>query len=230
VNARAAARIAPALRALAAACCAWLPPAAQAQIYGGTEPDTGAVVLSNFRSEQAASLIDGTTEPVASTTTPPPAGHATAGASAASATSPAQYDTLVAAAARKNALSPDLIHAVIRAESHYDARAVSPKGAVGLMQLLPATGRRFGAQDLFSAQENVAAGAGYLRWLMGRFGGRLELVLAAYNAGEQAVLDAGCRIPDYPETQAYVRRILASLAPRGAIAGPGADAGRASCT
>ncbi|MGN6530116.1 MAG: lytic transglycosylase domain-containing protein [Burkholderiaceae bacterium] len=227
MNAGAAARrIAPALRALAAASCACLPLAAEAQIYGGTEPETGAVVLSNFRSDQAASLIDGTTEPAPAAA--PPAGRAVAPTPAAS--TPAQYDALVAAAARKNALSPELIHAVIRAESRYDARAVSPKGAVGLMQLLPATGRRFGAQDLFSAQENVAAGAGYLRWLMGRFGGRLELVLAAYNAGEQAVLDAGCRIPDYPETQAYVKRILASLAPRGAIGAPGADAGRARCS
>jgi lysozyme len=129
--------------------------------------------------------------------------------------------TLIDEVASRNKLSPALLHAVITAESRYDARAVSSKGAIGLMQLLPATGRRFGARDLFSAEQNVAAGAGYLVWLMALFGGDLELVLAAYNAGERAVINAGCRVPPYPETRAYVKRILESLqGPRAAAAGP----------
>ena len=118
-------------------------------------------------------------------------------------------------AANRHKLSPALLNAVIRAESAYDPLAVSPKGAIGLMQLLPATGQRFGARDLFSPEQNVDAGASYLRWLMALFDDHLDLVLAAYNAGEKAVIDAGCRVPAYPETQAYVKRILDDLERRG---------------
>jgi soluble lytic murein transglycosylase-like protein len=192
----------------------WLlaPAIAHCQIYAGTESATGAVVLSNFRSDEAASVVEGTTPPIAPVPIQAPAIVPRIPAKAATSVVPtAQMRTLVDAAASRNKLSPALIHAVITAESRYDPRAVSTKGAIGLMQLLPATGRRFGAQDLFSAEQNVSAGAGYLRWLMSMFDGDLELVLAAYNAGEQAVINAGCRVPPYPETQAYVKRILASL-------------------
>jgi soluble lytic murein transglycosylase-like protein len=79
------------------------------------------------------------------------------------------------------------------------------------MQLLPATAQRFGASDPYVARQNVMAGASYLKWLMGLFQNDLELVLAAYNAGEQAVLKAGSRIPPYPETMAYVPRVMAYL-------------------
>jgi lysozyme len=119
--------------------------------------------------------------------------------------------SLVDAAAARQNLPSSLVHAVILAESRYDARAVSAKGAIGLMQVMPPTGRRFGASDLYSAEQNVAAGTGYLQSLMARFGGRLDLVLAAYNAGEQAVIRAGCRVPAYPETRAYVKGILERL-------------------
>lgn len=191
----------------------WLlaPGAARSQIYSGSEASTGAVVLSNFRSEETAVLVDGTTlpvEPAAPQT--PPAAAAPARAEAIVRPS-AEVRTLVDTAAARNKLSPALVHAVILAESHYDQRAVSPKGAIGLMQLMPATGKRFGARDLFSAEQNIAAGTSYLHWLMALFDGHLDLVLAAYNAGEQAVINAGCRVPVYPETQAYVKRILDRL-------------------
>lgn len=191
----------------------WLlvPGVAQGQIYSGSDASTGAVVLSNFRTEETGTLVDGTTPAVE-----PRAPQAAPAASAptrveASMPPTAEMRTLVDTAAMRNRLSPALVHAVILAESHYDPRAVSAKGAVGLMQLMPATGKRFGARDLFSAEQNVAAGASYLRWLMGQFDNHLDLVLAAYNAGEQAVINAGCRVPGYPETQAYVKGILEHL-------------------
>jgi soluble lytic murein transglycosylase-like protein len=120
--------------------------------------------------------------------------------------------TLIDTVARRTQVAPALLHAVIYAESRYDPNAVSSRGAIGLMQLLPETGKRFGARNLFSASENVTAGANYLSWLMTLFDRDLELVLAAFNAGEQAVLRAGKRVPPYPETQAYVKGILARLA------------------
>ena len=211
--------------------------AAQAQIYAGSEAATGAVVLSNFRSEQTSTLVDGTTQPTeppapraapAPSAPRPPAATAATAAVAAARTS-AEVRTVVDRVASRHKLSPALLNAVIRAESAYDPRAVSPKGAIGLMQLLPSTGQRFGARDLFSVEQNVEAGAGYLRWLMTMFDDHLDLVLAAYNAGEQAVVNAGCRIPAYPETQAYVKRILDDLKQRGEAARRGGGAYAGGC-
>jgi len=192
--------------------CMLLSSSVQAQIYAGSDDSSGAVVLSNFRTGDAATLVEGTTmpvEPVAGPTSS--AGVAAAPVASAVVHPSAQMRSLVDAAAARQKLSPALVHAVILAESRYDPRAVSAKGAIGLMQLMPTTGRRFGAHDLFSAEQNVAAGASYLQSLMAQFGGHLDLVLAAYNAGEQAVINAGCRVPAYPETQAYVKGILQRL-------------------
>lgn len=193
---------------------------AQAQIYAGSESVTGAVVLSNFRGAEATALVDGTTPPEpAAKPAPPPASSVPRverpGAQAPAKGPSAELRGVVDRVASRHKLPATLLNAVIRAESAYDPRAVSPKGAIGLMQLLPATGLRFGARDLFSVEQNVDAGAGYLRWLMGLFDDRLDLVLAAYNAGEKAVVDAGCRVPAFPETQAYVKRILDDLERRG---------------
>jgi soluble lytic murein transglycosylase-like protein len=204
-------------RPLAAAMLLLATAAAHAQIYAGAEPSTGAVVLSNFRSDDASTLIEGTAPPAqdgpARAAPAQAAPHAPATPTAAR--PPAELRGAVDRAASRHKLSPALINAVIRAESAYDPRAVSSKGAIGLMQLLPSTGQRFGARDLFSVEQNIDAGAGYLRWLMALFDNHLDLVLAAYNAGEKAVIDAGCRIPAYPETQAYVKRILDDLRRRG---------------
>ena len=101
-----------------------------------------------------------------------------------------------------------LLMAVIDVESGGNPRAVSPKGATGLMQLMPGTGARHGASDLFDPRQNVTAGARYLKALMGQFGG-LPLVLAAYNAGEGAVQKYGGQIPPYAETMAYVPKVIA---------------------
>ena len=110
--------------------------------------------------------------------------------------------------ARKHSLDPKLIDAVIVVESAYDPNAVSPKGAIGLMQLMPDTAKRFDVSDPFNAVANINGGARYLRWLMDRFDNDLKLALAAYNAGENAVSMHGQKIPPYEETRTYVTRVL----------------------
>jgi len=119
------------------------------------------------------------------------------------------YSSLIHKAARDAALDPVLVHAVIAVESGYNAKALSPKGAIGLMQVLPETAKRYGVPDPgHSPEANLKAGTRYLRDLMQQFAGRLELVLAAYNAGEKAVLHYGGRIPPYAETLNYVPEVL----------------------
>ena len=120
----------------------------------------------------------------------------------------ARLSPLIERVARAHRLHPELLHAVIRAESAYDPEAVSSKGAVGLMQLMPETARRYGARDRRDPQENLSAGARYLSELLARFGDDLELALAAYNAGENAVVRYGNRVPPFAETQGYVHRVL----------------------
>ena len=111
-------------------------------------------------------------------------------------------------AARLHGLDPKLIHAVIRAESGYNPGAMSPKGAVGLMQLIPSTAQRYGVNNIYDPTENIFGGARYLRDLLKMFNGDMELALAGYNAGENAVIRAGNRIPPYPETMAYVPKVM----------------------
>ena len=111
-------------------------------------------------------------------------------------------------AAKIHGLDPRLIHAVIRAESGYNADAISPKGAIGLMQLIPATAQRYGVSNINDPTENIFGGARYLRDLLRMFNGDMELALAGYNAGENAVIRAGNRIPPYPETMAYVPKVM----------------------
>jgi soluble lytic murein transglycosylase-like protein len=119
-------------------------------------------------------------------------------------------DDLVHQAAQRYKLDPCLIVSVMGAESAFNHKAVSPRGASGLMQLMPATAVRFGVKDIFDPEENVMAGASYLRWLLDRFGGDVRLALAGYNAGEGAVELYGNRIPPFLETQNYVRVIYSN--------------------
>jgi soluble lytic murein transglycosylase-like protein len=120
----------------------------------------------------------------------------------------------VADAARRHDIDPLLLHAVAHVESRHNAQATSHAGARGVMQVMPATGRRFGVADplrqLHDPDINVHVGAEYLKVLQQRFGNNLPLVLAAYNAGEGSVEKYGRRVPPYPETQAYVREVLAT--------------------
>jgi hypothetical protein len=123
------------------------------------------------------------------------------------ATDPA-LDVIVFKAAGAHRLDPALIHAVIAAESGYSPTAVSRKGAQGLMQLMPATARDYGVTNPFDPRQNVNAGAQHLRRLLDTFGQDTTLALAAYNAGEGAVMRHGGRVPPFGETQAYVPRVL----------------------
>ncbi|NIO39700.1 MAG: transglycosylase SLT domain-containing protein [Burkholderiales bacterium] len=119
-----------------------------------------------------------------------------------------RYEQEIQAAAKEHNIDPALIHAVISVESGYNPFARSQRGAAGLMQLMPETARRFGARNRLDPGENIHAGVRYLRTLMELFDHDLELVLAAYNAGETAVIRAGRRIPQYSETMTYVPRVL----------------------
>jgi soluble lytic murein transglycosylase-like protein len=123
----------------------------------------------------------------------------------------ARYERVIAAYALRYGLTPELLHAVIRAESAYTHAAVSSAGAQGLMQLMPGTAARYGVKDSFNPVENVRGGAAYLRDLLDMFGQDLRLALAGYNAGENAVIRNGNRIPPYAETQGYVRKVLEYL-------------------
>lgn len=123
-----------------------------------------------------------------------------------------RYAPLIEHAATRHVLDPLLLHAVVATESAYGPARVSTKGAIGLMQVLPATGRRFGVSALQDPQANLEAGAAYLQWLIQRFDGRLDLALAGYNAGEGAVARHGNSVPPYAETRAYVRKVMARYA------------------
>ncbi|OLC17902.1 MAG: hypothetical protein AUH26_01110 [Candidatus Rokubacteria bacterium 13_1_40CM_69_96] len=127
-----------------------------------------------------------------------------------SAASSLDIDALIRAVATRHGVSVDLIAAIIEAESEFNPRAVSRTGARGLMQLMPKTAAILGVSDPFDPRENIEAGVRHLRSLMDRFDGNLPLVLAAYNAGERAVI--GHRgVPPYRETRQYVKRILRRL-------------------
>lgn len=119
------------------------------------------------------------------------------------------YSSLVKDVADLTDLEPALLHAVIQTESAYNPKAISPKGAVGLMQLMPATAKRFGVTDRTDASSNVYGGARYLRHLLRLFNNNLRLALAAYNAGENAVKRYGNQIPPYRETRNYVKKVMA---------------------
>jgi soluble lytic murein transglycosylase-like protein len=115
---------------------------------------------------------------------------------------------LIEKAASESRLRPALIHAVVRAESAYRPDAVSHKGAVGLMQLMPGTAERYGVSDRRDPAQNLSGGTRYLRDLLEMFDNDLQLALAAYNAGENAVIRYGNKIPPYNETQGYVRKVI----------------------
>ncbi|MHC8406929.1 lytic transglycosylase domain-containing protein [Pseudomonas sp. TMB3-21] len=118
------------------------------------------------------------------------------------------YAELVSAAATAHQLPAALLHAVIQAESSYNAEATSPKGAGGLMQLMPDTARELGVEDVYDPKSNIQGGARYLKRLMILFDNDISLAVAAYNAGPQAVLSRGGVIPPFTETQRYVPNVL----------------------
>ena len=119
-----------------------------------------------------------------------------------------RFASLVEEAARTYKVDAALLHAVISAESGYNPAAVSKKGAVGLMQLMPETARRFGVENCFDPAQNIRGGTKYLSYLLQLFDNNLELAVAAYNAGENAVIRHGYSIPPYSETLSYVPNVL----------------------
>jgi transglycosylase-like protein with SLT domain len=118
-----------------------------------------------------------------------------------------KIDALIRHSGSKYGVDPYLIFCVMEQESHFNTHAVSPQGARGLMQLMPATGARFGVRRAFDPAQNIAGGTRFLKQLLQRFNGRVDLVLASYNAGEGAVVKFGHRVPPYRETRNYVRRV-----------------------
>jgi transglycosylase-like protein with SLT domain len=122
-------------------------------------------------------------------------------------TGSAHIDGYITESATRNGLDPLLLYSVMHQESSFKQRAISPKGARGLMQLMPGTAARYGVTNIFDPKQNIEGGARYMKFLLNRFDGNLSLALAGYNAGEGAVDKYGWRIPPYAETQEYVRRI-----------------------
>ena len=119
-----------------------------------------------------------------------------------------KFQAYIDTAGRTNGVDAALIHAVISAESGYNPNAVSRKGASGLMQLMPDTARRYGVDNVFDPAQNIHGGTRYLKDLLAMFNGDLTLAIAGYNAGENAVIRAGRRIPPYTETVVYVPKVI----------------------
>lgn len=169
---------------------------AEAQIYSWRDAN-GTLVLSNAPRPGTPSA----------TRTYEVAGAPTVKATRQAEASAGRFDDLIERHATSQGLSPQLIRAVIQVESAFNPVAVSPKGAMGLMQLMPATARDLGVADPFHPDQNIRGGVRYLRWLLDRYEGNVELALAAYNAGPGAVDRYGQQIPPFRETQAYVQRV-----------------------
>jgi soluble lytic murein transglycosylase-like protein len=198
---------------------------ARAASAGDVAPEpvihTASVVRADARTGRLVRkmVVQGAAAETAGATKATPAGSPVKPESAAGTATPVPVEPLAAAqdrvlramvdrevehAASKYGVDPKLVHAVIRVESNYNPVAISPKGAQGLMQLIPATARRMGVDNSFNVRENIEGGVRYLRYLLDRFGDH-RLALAAYNAGEGAV-DRYGTVPPYLETQQYVRR------------------------
>jgi Transglycosylase SLT domain len=161
---------------------------------------TGKVVFSNVGDNTPMPpVIDNTPEPL------PPVLPAT---DLLAEEMPPSLRTIVETISKNHGVDPALVRAVMKTESNFNRWAVSNKGALGLMQLIPSTGRRYGVRDFFNAEQNVDGGVQHLKFLLGKFNGNLDLSLAAYNAGENLVEKLG-RIPPIPETTNYVRRVRA---------------------
>jgi soluble lytic murein transglycosylase-like protein len=178
-----------------AAICVSAP--AQAQIYSWRDAD-GKLVLSNKRQPAAASEVRTFDVPKAASV------RATRAPGAARSRS---YDELIEQHCRRHSVRPDLVRAVMQVESGFNPMARSPKGAMGLMQLMPATARQYGVVDPFNPEQNVRGGVAYLRELLDRYDNREELALAAYNAGPTAVDRYRQTVPPYRETRNYVAQI-----------------------
>jgi soluble lytic murein transglycosylase-like protein len=181
---------------LAAALAALLwPSPAGAQIYAWRDAG-GNLVLSDRRLDEGAATYEVPQAPSVRATRP-----------AAATEEPDRFEPLVQEHAARQNLRPDLVRAVIQVESGFNPWARSPKGAMGLMQLMPATARELGVRNAYDPAENIRGGTEYLRQLLDKYQDNEELALAAYNAGPGAVDRYGLRVPPYRETKDYVRKV-----------------------
>ena len=180
----------------AAALCVLTPSLAQAQLYSWRD-GSGRLIISDSPKSPAARSVAyiGTGYGVAKPM--PGLKRVTA------------YDDLITEHASRHALQPDFVRAVIQAESAFNPWARSPKGAMGLMQLMPGTAADYNVLNAYDPAENIRAGTAYLKSLLTRFGGDVSLALAAYNAGPGAVEKYGRAVPPYKETRNYVSKITA---------------------
>jgi soluble lytic murein transglycosylase-like protein len=184
------------------ACLAWAVSAQANSIFGFTDDD-GVEHLSNVPDDRRYRLV---WQDSAEARTP--LGRPTKGLLALPPGS-RPFHAEIHRASQDTGLDAALLHAVVTVESGYNQAAISPKGARGLMQLMPATARRYGSSNPLDPAENLRAGARYLRDLLALFDNNLELALAAYNAGENAVLRYGRKLPPYAETRRYVPMVVA---------------------
>jgi soluble lytic murein transglycosylase-like protein len=176
------------------------PGLARADVYSFTDAN-GVSHFSNVPSDSRYQLLIATSSEAA-------AGRAVKEHSIDWLARSAQYDGVIKGAAKAATIQAALVRAVIVVESGFNPRAVSKKGAIGLMQLQPATATRYGVKNIYDPGENVRAGAHYLSDLLARFDSNLELALAAYNAGEEAVERYGRHVPPFRETLAYVPSVM----------------------
>ena len=174
------------------------PISAQAQIYAWHDAN-GTLVLSDRKLDSGAITYTVPDAPGIRATTP-----------LAAARYREEFDALIQEHAARHALRPELVRAVIQVESGFNPKARSPRGAMGLMQLMPATARDLGVRDPYDPADNIRGGTAYLRSLIDRYDGNEDLALAAYNAGAEAVDRHGKTIPPYQETQDYVKRVGAA--------------------
>jgi len=188
---------------LAVAICALTPSVAHAQLYSWKDA-SGRLIISD-RPQAPAAKTYSVAYVGSSFGVVKPAAAATRGGT--------QYDDLIAEHATRHSLNPDFVRAVIQAESAFNPRARSPKGAMGLMQLMPSTAATYQVLNAYDPAENIRAGVAYLKSLLTRFGDDVSLALAAYNAGPTAVEKYGNAVPPYKETRDYVKRIRANSGP-----------------
>jgi soluble lytic murein transglycosylase-like protein len=173
-----------------------------AQIYSGIS-ETGSIVLSSTSDAVAQDVLV-----EAERVDPAPKVAQVQVVNDLQSAVPSNFMPFIKEASSTYRIPTELIHAVISVESNYNPNAVSPKGARGLMQLMPATAKRFGSNNANDPRQNILTGSRYLRWLLDFFEEDVELAIAAYNAGETAVVQAGNKIPRFAETQRYVPKVL----------------------
>ncbi|ODT66729.1 MAG: lytic transglycosylase [Nitrosomonadales bacterium SCN 54-20] len=180
--------------------CGLMQPASAEIIYSFTD-EHGVVHFSNVPADERYVPFIGSSANPRKSRTASNNGHPVASLRT-------QYGSVIKEVARAHALEDALLHAVVTVESAYNPRAVSKKGAAGLMQLMPETAQRYGVTDRFDPVQNLHGGARYLTELLRMFNGNLSLTLAAYNAGENNVIKYGNRIPPFQETRNYVPKVL----------------------